>query len=869
VLLQGRDREGFPRTVTGIAVDRQAAKLHFLHASTFASIHGRPAAEYVVHYEDGTSTTVPVVMGRDLWDIWGSAEPWPLTRAQIVWTGKNPVNPNRPLTLYRSTWQNPYPDKSVKSLDFRRVGEAPHAPLCVAITCDRDRSPMPPEPGLLTVNLNAGMTRVRLNGRPMYEWNEKTRRNYQVLLPPGSCKLDVCPNGDNSLVRANVIDIAEGRQSFVFLGAPLMLRPLLTRVESTNRYLGHAWGTRLVVFSPDGSRIASGACDGTLRVFDALSANSEPQWEVNAHADTIKGLDFSPDGKHLLSMANNGIVKVWDAASGEFVRQFGGNDGSGRKPEDHMAMALSGDGKQAAVARNGTVEVWDEESGKLTTTFVAHKGKIAALAFSPDSKTIVTSERGAEHAVKVWSLPQGEAKHTLAGHGGTVFSVAFSPTGRILATGSWDGTVRFWNPADGEGLGTLFAFHSINAMGFSPDGSKLATATDAFESVVVWDVASRKRLHEFHAHWAIIPTLMFSPNGKTLATGSFDGSVRLWQLSDLPVASPELLGPKPRLSFPDQGASWGACVAVSPTGDQLASINMGTQLRVWDLKSLDNVADLELRRGKGAFAWSRGLVYSPDGKTLATGLSNGNIALRETTRFQARMTLDTNDSYPALALASDGKRLATTNYTEKQMVTLWDLQTRKTIWQRASMHGKPWTPVFSPDDATLVCGTSGGRILILDAQNGSNITEPLVHGGEVNAVALDPEGRLLVSCGADKLVKLWDMTTFACVAVLKGHQEEVFWAAVSPDGKIVATAGGVAITNNKKLGHDGEVCLWDPATKQLVTRFTGHHGTVQCVVFTPDGKSLVTTGRDGMVHIWDVHDLLAATPHVDATKTED
>jgi WD40 repeat protein len=165
-------------------------------------------------------------------------------------------------------------------------------------------------------------------------------------------------------------------------------------------------------------------------------------------------------------------------------------------------------------------------------------------------------------------------------------------------------------------------------------------------------------------------------------------------------------------------------------------------------------------------------------------------------------------------------------------------------------------PTFSPDDAKLALRTTEGRVLLLNTQDGSEVTAPLKHGGEVHALAFHPNGEILISGGFVSKVRLWDMATYQLLATLEGHQEDVFGAAVSPDGRHLATTGGTHITSSDQMEHEGEVCLWDLTARTLEARFTAHHGCVVCAVFTPDGESLVTTGRDGMVHIWNVQEIL-------------
>ncbi len=154
-------------------------------------------------------------------------------------------------------------------------------------------------------------------------------------------------------------------------------------------------------------------------------------------------------------------------------------------------------------------------------------------------------------------------------------------------------------------------------------------------------------------------------------------------------------------------------------------------------------------------------------------------------------------------------------------------------------------------------GTNLGRVLLLDAKTGKDIHSPLQHGTAlVTAVTFSPDATILVSAGKDALVKMWDLSRDTAQNLPRAHNEKITSAAFSPDGKVLVTTGGAWMMDKDILKRQGEVCLWDMAAKKLLTKFTAHYGSVTCAVFSPDGKSLATTGRDGKMHLWDVEELL-------------
>ena len=244
---------------------------------------------------------------------------------------------------------------------------------------------------------------------------------------------------------------------------------------------GHSQEVNSVVFSPDGSRVASGSEDRTARVWDVQTG--ECQYTLEGHLDAVRSVVFSPDGSRVASGSEDQTARVWDVQTGECQYTLEGHLDAVR------SVVFSPDGSRVASgSEDQTVRVWDVQTGKYQYTLEGHSDTVRSVIFSPDGSRVASGSW--DQTVRVWDVQTGKYQHTLEGHTHAVCSVVFSPDGSRVASGSTDQTVRVWDVQTGKCQYTLEGHsHGVNNVVFSPDGSRVASSSRD-HTVRVWDIAS-------------------------------------------------------------------------------------------------------------------------------------------------------------------------------------------------------------------------------------------------------------------------------------------------------------------------------------------------------------------------------------------
>ncbi len=404
---------------------------------------------------------------------------------------------------------------------------------------------------------------------------------------------------------------------------------------------GHTAKVRSVAFSFDGKMLASGSDDQTIRLWKSDKfgktdkLDEEPQI-LRGHTFNITSVAFSPDGQYLASGSWDNTVQLWDlnppVAKPKILP---GHQKTVR------AIAISQQDQEepllASGSEDGTVRVWNLNQPNAEPKTFECGGRVfgVALFISGDRQVQLLAAGSDDKIIRLWDLQQTSdvPLREFNGHQDGVSSVAFSPDGRWLASGSWNTTVRLWDLDQPDPKPIIFQgdkghTDSVTSVKFSPDGTILASASDD-KRVLLWNLEQFDAAPiELKNHSGRVWSIAFSPDGQLLASASDDWTVRLWNLEKLDLENPDL---KNLVHVSLKGHSaWVSSVAFSPDGKTLASGSFDRSIRLWQIDQIDwksgtiMEAPIVLEDHNQSVT---SVAFTPDGKYLASGSYDNTVRL--------------------------------------------------------------------------------------------------------------------------------------------------------------------------------------------------------------------------------------------------
>ena len=545
-------------------------------------------------------------------------------------------------------------------------------------------------------------------------------------------------------------------------------------------------GVYELAYSPDSTKLAVASSIG-IWIYDARTG--ETLRLLTGHTSYVMCVAFSPDGSTLASGSYDDTIRLWDTDTGELKATL-----------EHTGLmrinsvAFSPDGR--TLASGGTdefIKFWDVRTGELLRTFAGHAAAVSSVVYSPDGETLASY--GADRRIHLWDAKTGEFLMALdpefedAGLAlDRIYAIAYSPDSQSLASGSSDGKIRVWDPRTGQLKSTLIAHASdVTAVTFSPDGQILVGAVSLEEggTTEFWNVGTGERLKSFTGHTDRITALVFSKDGGMFASSSDDETIRFWHpATETPLRT--ITGHNRKRIFHVMYASHGRILAcLREESIQLWDPHTGRLIKTVDFK-------------ERIFS----TAYSPDNVTFACETAGGNVWLLDanTDEHNGTALIGHTEGISSLDFNRDGSILASGSYD--RTIRLWNVDTgdlRETL--EGHTDGVQHV-TFSPTGLILASASDDGTIRLWDINTGDVIKTLDGHAERIRHVAFSPTGLILVSTDGDGTIRLWDTKTGEPLKTIT-PASGAFLTVYSPDGNTLAS------TDRKVIhlwnAHSGEL----------------------------------------------------------------
>jgi WD40 repeat protein len=560
---------------------------------------------------------------------------------------------------------------------------------------------------------------------------------------------------------------------------------------------------------------------------------------IAAHSGRVNAVAWSPDGKAIASCGQDGFVKMWDAESGKEIASLVAHAGGA------TAIAFSARGELLATAgADGTVKLWDVASRKITATYYGHLKSVRSVAISPDAASLVSASD--DGTLRFWDVVSRKATATRWGRPQSrepsvddptqaVRSIAWSPDSLLVASGGYQ-VVRLWDATSATAKTMLSVPEgTVTALAFSPQGKTLAAGTDG--AIYRWDVESLVPRSLPVAVEGRVNGLRYSADGRQVAAATDHGAILFHERAD--GARGEMLRLEGHL-----GAVTG--IAFSPSGEAVVTSGDDGTLRLWNPEAgaIDKIdPDVVLRCRRPAVA----IAYSPDGKRFAAGGSDAITIWNTSDGVETATLKSRSGEITNLAFSPDGTRLASAS--KDWPILLWDLASQR-VTAAFNGHTNAVNSVrFSSDSKILISASDDGTVRTWNVAAAQEQTRLAGHAAAALCAVVSPDGKLAASGGADHSVRLWDLAQKRLLATLAGHQAPIVSLAISPDGRHLASVESLPAGTVSSDATHRPIRLWRLPKGEMAHEFGTPGSFVHGVVFSPDGKTLATSDRDG-VTLW-------------------
>ncbi|HQR09341.1 MAG TPA: hypothetical protein PLN21_21145 [Gemmatales bacterium] len=609
----------------------------------------------------------------------------------------------------------------------------------------------------------------------------------------------------------------------------------VSRVMGSLKFKHDQFPTALV-YSPDGQSLYTASRDGTVRQWNLQNGRTIKSWELGQPLST---LCLSNNGQYLavsegyrpspnldlgtIPPHEEYVIHVIDLSNGSIKWKLKGT----KVPI--YCLAFSADGQQLVsggqAEKSEAIRIWNLTTGKLDRSFKPLQA-IVNIAWSKDTAKlyVTTSDR----TFGVFDAKSGLQMQSIRERG-MIFAMALSPDESILAVAG-DTTddasglcIKLYNTQDWKVSQSLPGHQSsVVALAFHPKGNLLVSASAKPEaSIKVWDLGKKTAITQYLGHTSDVLAVALSNTGEQVASVSLDGSIRLWQTSQV-MPSRKLISGKASI--------W----TVASHGNRILTVSADQSAVLWDAESGKELVRFTEHKSPVTAG-----AFRPDGNEVATGGGDAVIRLWDPATGKTNTTLTGHTGViTSLAYSPDGKKLYSAS--ADKTVRIWNISEKKALHTMEQHRSVVTSLAVNLDGSLLASGGADNIIRIWKTADGSELRSLVGHIGAITGLAFSPGGTLLASVGADGVTRIWDPAVRSdALRTFSGHVGQLMAVAFSPNHKYLATAGA-----------DETVRIWNLQNGSEARALKGHTDWITSLAYLGDGESLVSSSVDGTVLLW-------------------
>jgi WD40 repeat protein len=587
--------------------------------------------------------------------------------------------------------------------------------------------------------------------------------------------------------------------------------------RSFQTLVGHVKGVSSIAVTPDDQLIVTGSSDNTLKVWELGTGTCRTT--LIGHTQEVTTVTITQDGRYVLSGSEDKTIRVWDLLTGECSKIFRGHKWAITSVKmiphdrDFISAALGSHWWNNLERPRGEIKIWSLDDKQSRRTVKWHAPSAQTIAVTPDgSQAIVGSLYS--YTIRVLDIATGKWIRRLEGHTEWVLSVAITPDGKSVVSGSRDGTAKIWELATGQCRYTLECQHSprgyrnfVHAVAVTPDGTRVLTGDDA-HNLMIWDMQTGKHLQTLKGHTDSISSIAVTHDGRKAISSSkpYDGpgEVKIWNISKeersgVQTAHDDRIG----------------IIRLAPSISRVVTGSFSNSawervVKVWSadtgefLFRLDNQDLIDT------------IVMPPNRHMVVTLSGSHTVRVWDMLSGECLQSLrGKTDDFDKVVVMPNGRRVITMGTFIQSPIKIWDIITGEC---QAILPGHPRIHTVTADGQLgLASGPS----------------------------AVTADGQPVLANGQDFTIEVWDLNKGKCLGSLAGHRGVAKVLTISPDDRVVITAGGY---------DDKTLKIWNLHTRECLYTLEGHGAPVVQAKIMPDGRKLITRtgGSDGVVSFWDI-----------------